>query len=337
MPKGTSAKTKEPRSNSLGVLGFVDLNLAVLREAIKTVPEMRYALAALALIAVAGLSVVMAPGVRLSIVVPALIFVMVILVVFSRILYVRRGDMRLPALVLTWSMTMLFVLTSFTAVSAVALGKPEEFRKFLLKTEDIPPEIVRGNDRGASNGNIQEPMLPFASVSVSGMRYVEKPQSEAVEFQVTITGKNRPGYVDRNPSQGSVWDTSFKPVVIDQVGGEKGSCVDAEVRSETVIRVSGRLGAITNVLGRDKPGWVTCKVQARATRSVREDVPFSLAVSQIERGRRIEISLPSNVVKYAVEIIPTSGSKEILTEESSSGNLAAFSRNGDVLFITARN
>src|ERR1700686_84939 len=94
------------------------LPLRILQDAIKAVPAVKYALgvagvaSAVALVRVLGISLMVAFGGTVAMLLP-----MTILVVFARLASLAEGLLRLPALVLTWFSLLLLMVVSALLVS----------------------------------------------------------------------------------------------------------------------------------------------------------------------------------------------------------------------------
>ena len=117
--------------------------LAILKEAANRVPAMKYAFAVAALLAVVAIARQSNIGNGSAIVGSALVLGgMIIVVVFSAVAALGPTDLRLPALVLLWFVTTLFILGCLTLFSSVFWGIPKIQHLPWGDTEEVSTSVA---------------------------------------------------------------------------------------------------------------------------------------------------------------------------------------------------
>jgi hypothetical protein len=114
-----------------------DSAMRVLKEAIKAVPAVKYALGVAGVMAALALGTALfkTPQAALLGAVP-MILLMVLLLVFAAGARLR-GALRLPALFLTWAVLVLFVGAASLTVSAVFFSKPRPFQELVAEVTEV--------------------------------------------------------------------------------------------------------------------------------------------------------------------------------------------------------
>ncbi len=110
--------------------GAIAAPMRVLREAIVAVPEMRYALAGAGVAAAVALTrLFVGSDIRESILLlGAMLFLMVLIVVFARLVHLDRSTLRYPAILLLWTPVALLSAVGVLSVSCFFIGVPLDWR-----------------------------------------------------------------------------------------------------------------------------------------------------------------------------------------------------------------
>ncbi|NEN98071.1 MAG: hypothetical protein F6K50_21895 [Moorea sp. SIO3I7] len=116
---------------------FIDMLIKVLNAAIEQVKEVRYALGVAGIAAAAALIGIFFKGnlVTAFIAIGVLFIFMVILVIFEALPKLVEGPIKIPAIILSWFVLILFIATSIAFLSAVFVGKPKHICEIVLQTK----------------------------------------------------------------------------------------------------------------------------------------------------------------------------------------------------------
>lgn len=120
--------------------------LKVLREAIRAVPAVRYALGISGLLAVIALAFASRIGPQVAVLGTLVMMVlMTMLVIFARLTTLAKKKIAFPALIFTWFVLIQVIATATVLFSSVFFGKPVDLKHWVVVTADaqepapIPP------------------------------------------------------------------------------------------------------------------------------------------------------------------------------------------------------
>src|SRR6185295_15930578 len=117
--------------------------LSILREAIKAVPAVRYALAVAGIVSVVAIVQAFKIGFRVAIVGAIVVLVlMVMMVIFARLSRTAGPAMMLPALVFTWFCLALTIATASVLFTSVFFKVPLDLRSWLTAPQDPPTKPI---------------------------------------------------------------------------------------------------------------------------------------------------------------------------------------------------
>jgi len=289
---------------------------ALLEKVVEEVPAMRFFRAVLAIVSVAGSIALWDAGVHATVVVPLFIAGMILIVLFQQVAKMPSRDLKAPAQILIWTITLLFVASLTMAVSAVSLGIPSLFRRFLLD-EQVQPEKAAYE----------------AILKLSGTALVET--RSPVPFLKVFSFQSHVDHLEEAPGEGYVWDTDFDASIPRQPRGEAGTCERAQVVSADVLKITARLGTITRATS-SRPGYVDCEVQAQRLKIVSRAVPIAEQTARLVGGSAVKFVLPRNTASFQIVVTPKNGGAEILTPASPIGDKVSMTVTNGVAVVTPR-
>ena len=121
--------------------------LLILKEGIKAVPAVKYALGIAGVASALALASAFFSSKQAAFLgAAAMLILMVMLVIFSSATALTRGQMKYPALVLTWTILIVFVSSTLLITSSVFFDSPKSFPKLmedLLGSERLPSIIEK--------------------------------------------------------------------------------------------------------------------------------------------------------------------------------------------------
>jgi hypothetical protein len=177
-----------------------------LKQAIKAVPAVRYALGVAGIIAVIAIVKGYGLGFRVAVFGAVIMLVlMTMLVVFARAVADRKSDFHLPALVFTWFALILTVATATALFFSVFWNHPLDFRK------DQSPQP------GSTINEKQKPEAPAASRTTSNPAVTNTPQRSGSDVkQANPASSDAPATV-----LDSWWVGKYSRYLSDSIGHEK--------------------------------------------------------------------------------------------------------------------
>jgi hypothetical protein len=152
----------------------LNTEISLIRQAIKAVPAVRYALGVAGIFAVIAIVKVFDLNYRVAVFGAIVMFVlMTVLVIFARLAAERKGDFRLPALTFTWFALILTMATALALFTSVFVGWP-------LK---IGPErtVVPSDVRLPSPAQDVQPLRSSPNPSAESTRTLEPAKADAAE------------------------------------------------------------------------------------------------------------------------------------------------------------
>lgn len=158
------------------------MTLTILREAIKAVPPMKYALAVSGI--VAAVATVKASSIDIRIAgfgVIVMFVLMTAVVLFVRVSSLANGDLRLPALVLTWFALLLVIVTAATLFTSIFFRLPVNLQDWIKPTAS--PVVT---DKATLKSNEPTKDTPQATAIIKGAELANN-ETERVQREAEAT------------------------------------------------------------------------------------------------------------------------------------------------------
>jgi hypothetical protein len=136
----------------MGANFLIDLPaLKILREAIKAVPSVKYALGVLGIVAAVAIATAIGINLRITIIGTVVgMTLMVVLVVFASLSLIAKEYILWPALVMLWSSTVLFVVFVSLLLISAFFAWPLDLTPFLTGVQMPENQIQTNTDKGNS-------------------------------------------------------------------------------------------------------------------------------------------------------------------------------------------
>ncbi len=187
------------------------LQLSVIREAIKAVPAVKYALAIGGIVAVISLIPLFHLDYRVAVIGTILMFVlMTVMVIFAQMVSVA-SQFRLPVLVLTWFSLLLFISTASALFLSVFFKWPQDLQGWVASSKGSDPRLEKNGSDGKSD------IVPKQTITPSSPKNASPRERIADEANSDIGPKKGPApFVRRNDAPVPIRSTKNVEVSNDQ-------------------------------------------------------------------------------------------------------------------------